>query len=87
MKQPTQSLLQRFVSKWALNSHETALRSLVKAYSYRICGSLTTVIISYTITGHIVVSLAIGATELVIKPFVYWLHERLWNRISWGRTR
>ena len=85
MTQSTPSLLQRFVSKWALNSHETAVRSLVKAYSYRICGSLTTVIISYVITGHIVISMAIGATELVIKPFVYWMHERLWSRITWGR--
>jgi len=85
MKQHTQSLLQRFVNKWALNSHETALRSLVKAYSYRICGSLTTVIISYVITGHIVVSMAIGATELFIKPFVYWMHERVWSRVNWGR--
>lgn len=85
MTQHTPSLLQRFVDKWALNSHETALRSLVKAYSYRLCGSLTTVIISYVITGHIVVSMAIGATELVIKPFVYWMHERLWSRINWGR--
>ena len=85
MKQHTQSLLQRFVNKWALNSHETALRSLVKAYSYRICGSLTTVIISYVITGQIVISMAIGATELVIKPFVYWMHERVWSRVGWGR--
>lgn len=81
----TTSVLQRFVDKWALNSHETAVRSLVKAYSYRLCGSLTTVIISYAITGHIVVSMAIGATELVIKPAVYWMHERIWSRIVWGR--
>ena len=85
MTQHTQSLLQRFVEKWALNNQETALRSLVKAYSYRIWGSVTTVIISYAITGHIIVSAAIGATELIVKPFVYWLHERLWSRINWGR--
>lgn len=80
------SLFKRFVSKWAMNNSETALRSFVKAYSYRICGTLTTIVISFVVTGKIVVSLAIGATELVIKPFVYWCHERVWSRIKWGRS-
>lgn len=85
MKQHTQSLLQRFVNKWALNNSETALRSFVKAYSYRCCGTLTTIVISYIITGKLVVSLAIGATEMIVKPFIYWCHERVWSRVKWGR--
>ena len=85
MKKLIQSLAQRFVKSWDLNKGETGLRSLVKAYSYRMCGTTTTVIISYIVTGKVVVSLAIGATEIIIKPLVYWLHERLWNKISWGR--
>jgi uncharacterized membrane protein len=79
------SLLQKFVSKWDLNNTETALRSLAKAYSYRCCGTLTTVVISFIITGKLVISLAIGATEMIIKPLVYWIHERAWNRVRWGR--
>ncbi len=85
MMQHTQSLLQRFVNKWALNNSETALRSLAKAYSYRCCGTLTTIVISYIITGQIVVSLAIGFTEMILKPFIYWAHERIWSRVGWGR--
>ena len=85
MKQHTQSLLQRFVKSWALNNGETAVRSLVKAYSYRCCGTLTTIVISYAITGHFIVSLGIGATEMIVKPFIYWCHERVWSRIRWGR--
>lgn len=64
---------------------DTRYRSIIKAYSYRICGSLTTMVISYIVTGKIVVSLTIGASELVIKPFVYWMHERVWNQIKFGR--
>jgi len=85
MKPHTQSLLQRFVESWALNNNETAVRSLVKAYSYRCCGTLTTIAISYVITGQLVVSLAIGATEMILKPFIYWCHERVWARIGWGQ--
>ena len=85
MKQLPTSVLQRFVKSWALNNSETALRSLVKAYSYRCCGTVTTIAISYVITGQFILSLGIGATEMVVKPFIYWLHERLWSRINWGR--
>lgn len=79
------NLLEKFIEQWSLNSSETGLRSFVKAYSYRLCGSLTTVAISFVITNELVISLAIGATELVIKPFIYWCHERLWSRVKWGR--
>jgi uncharacterized membrane protein len=79
------SLLQKFVKSWDLNNGESGIRSLVKAYSYRMCGTLTTVAISYVVTGVITISLAIGATEIVIKPFIYWLHERVWNKIKWQK--
>lgn len=63
---------------------DTPLRSFVKAYSYRFCGTLTTIVISYIITNKFIISLSIGATEMIIKPFIYWLHERVWSRIKWG---
>jgi uncharacterized membrane protein len=81
------NVLQRFVKSWALSDSETAVRSLVKAYSYRCCGTLTTIVISYAITGKLIVSLAIGATEMILKPFIYWCHERVWSRVNWGRKR
>jgi len=43
-------------------------------------------IISYAVTGKIVVSLAIGGTEMVVKPLIYWCHERFWNKIVWGKN-
>jgi uncharacterized membrane protein len=85
MMKHTQSPLQRFVKSWDLNNGESPLRSLVKAYSYRCCGTLTTIVISYIITDEIIISLGIGATEMVIKPFIYWCHERLWNKIRWNK--
>ena len=85
MKKHMQYLAQKFVKSWDLNKGETGIRSLVKAYSYRMCGTTTTIIISYIVTGKIIISLAIGASEIVVKPFVYWSHERVWNKISWGR--
>lgn len=85
MKVSQTSVLQKFVKSWALNNSETALRSFVKAYSYRCCGTLTTIAISFVITGSVVISLGIGATEMIVKPFIYWCHERVWSHVNWGR--
>ena len=87
MTTSTTSVLQRFVKNWALNNTETATRSLVKAYSYRCCGTVATIAISYVITGQFIVSLGIGAVEMLVKPFIYWCHERVWSHIKWGRKR
>lgn len=82
----TQSQPPKLEKNWVLNSSDTPIRSLVKAYSYRCCGTLTTIIISYVITGKIIISLGIGATEMVIKPLIYWCHERVWNKVKWGKA-
>jgi len=65
---------------------DTIWRSVVKAYSYRMLGSLTTMTISFFVTGSFVVSMTIGFTEMILKPFIYWIHERIWNKIKWGRN-
>jgi uncharacterized membrane protein len=60
-------------------------RSLAKAISWRMTGTVDTVLISYLITGHIRWALSIGFVELFTKVALYYVHERLWNKISFGR--
>lgn len=60
-------------------------RSLAKAISWRVAGTFDTVLISLLITGKIRWALSIGLVELFTKTTLYYLHERLWNRISFGR--
>lgn len=55
-------------------------RHVAKAITYRIVGTLTTFIISYIFTGSMSLSSAIGATELIVKPLNYFLHERAWYK-------
>lgn len=61
-------------------------RSLAKAISWRITGTLDTFIISWVITGHLALAGGIAATEVITKIGLYWLHERVWNRVQWGRS-
>lgn len=64
---------------------EKHYRSLIKATSWRVLGTLDTIVISFLITGQIKMAVSIGAVELFTKISLFYLHERLWNRISLGR--
>ena len=61
-------------------------RSFAKAISWRAVGSVDTLIIGWVITGHFVTALSISGVELVTKVTLYWVHERVWQKIQWGRA-
>ena len=60
-------------------------RSIIKAISWRITGTIDTFIVSFLITGKLSYASAIGITELLTKIFLYYTHERVWDKISWGK--
>jgi uncharacterized membrane protein len=60
-------------------------RSIVKAISYRITGTVTTILISWGVTHQLKLALSIGCADVFVKILVYYLHERTWNRIKIGR--
>ena len=62
-------------------------RSIAKAISYRLLGSMCTALIVFIFSGSLKTSLGAGALDVVIKTGLYYLHERLWNHISYGRQR
>lgn len=55
-------------------------RHLVKTITYRILGTLATVIGAYLIGGSLKVASLLGLGELILKPIIYFLHERVWYR-------
>ena len=65
---------------------ESHYRSIVKAFSYRILGSTTTALIFFALTGKGSLSLGAGALDMVLKIGAYFLHERIWNHINFGRS-
>ncbi|MEK9656770.1 MAG: DUF2061 domain-containing protein [bacterium] len=66
---------------------EKVYRSIVKAFSWRITATVTTVCIAYIITGEVTAALSIGFVEFFAKMFLYYIHERVWNRIALGRVK
>jgi uncharacterized membrane protein len=64
---------------------ETNKRSIVKALTWRALASLATFIISYTMTGDLAAATGIAAIQVVVNLLLYYVHERVWNKIQWGR--
>ncbi|MGD9931065.1 MAG: DUF2061 domain-containing protein [Mangrovibacterium sp.] len=65
---------------------EKAYRSVVKSVSWRTVGTLDTMLIAWLVTGQLEFAVTIGGVELFTKMFLYYLHERTWNKIKFGRV-
>jgi len=66
---------------------EKHYRSLLKAISWRVTGTVDTIVVSFIVTGKIKLALSIGFVELFTKIGLYYVHERVWNRIAFGREK
>ena len=62
-------------------------RSLLKSVSWRLTGTLDTIVVSFLVTGTIKVAAAIGFVELFTKIGLFYVHERVWNRVGIGKAK
>jgi len=56
-------------------------RSIYKTISYRILGSVSSFLIAYVATSDMEISIGVGLSDVVLKPFLYFVHERIWSKI------
>lgn len=66
---------------------EAHLRSILKAVSYRLLAAIATATIVFVFTRRIVLSIGVGLVESVAKIICYYLHERAWSFIGFGKKR
>jgi uncharacterized membrane protein len=64
---------------------ESHLRSWTKAVSWRLVGSADTFLLSLIVTGNASYAVSIASAEAVTKIVLYYLHERIWRVVAWGR--
>ncbi len=62
-------------------------RSLAKAVSYRVLGSAATALVVYLFSRNMPLSASVGGLDMVLKIVLYFLHERIWNHIPFGRPK
>jgi uncharacterized membrane protein len=73
------------IRKSPLHGREGHGRSFIKAVSWRTVGTLDTFVISFFVTGKVTIAGSIASIEIVTKILIYYLHERAWAMIPWGR--
>jgi uncharacterized membrane protein len=74
-------------SKSTTAAKDAHSRSLAKAVTWRLTGSIDTFILSFLITGSIKIAGSISAVEVVTKILLFYFHERVWALIPWGRRK
>ena len=60
-------------------------RSLIKSFTWRFVGSLDTFILSWLVTHRLRYAVSIASVEALTKIALYFVHERVWRRVAWGR--
>jgi uncharacterized membrane protein len=59
-------------------------RHILKTITWRIVGTIDTIVLSWLISGDPAIGLTIGGLELCTKMVLYYLHERVWYKSSFG---
>ena len=65
-------------------THAKPKRSLAKTATWRVCATVTTIVLVWIYFGNITAAISVGIIETIVKTIVYYLHERAWNKIGWG---
>ena len=63
---------------------ETHTRTLAKSVTWRVTATLTTILLVFLLTGSLAIATSVGVAEAVLKLLFYYLHDRAWQKVSWG---
>ena len=69
-----------------MHEHEMPVRSFVKSVTWRVLASITTVVLVYIFTGELTMALGVGLAEAILKFILFFIHERAWDRVVWGKA-
>ncbi|MBN2483440.1 MAG: adenylyl-sulfate kinase [Candidatus Omnitrophica bacterium] len=64
---------------------ETKRRSALKTISWRVVATLTTTLLVFIFTGKLSIAITVGSIEVIAKLIFYFFHERMWDKINFGR--
>lgn len=66
---------------------ESHMRSIIKTLLWRFIATIITMVVVFIFTKKITIAVAIGSMEMVLKTFIYFLYERTWNKINFGKEK
>ena len=62
-------------------------RHVLKTITWRIVGTIDTILIGWLVSGDPMVGLTIGSFEVFTKMILYFIHERIWYKVNLGVKR
>lgn len=65
---------------------DTVSRSVTKTITFRVIGSVANFIFAWLMTGNVAFATALVAFQWTVIMLLYYIHERVWDRITWGKT-
>ncbi|MCH7402511.1 DUF2061 domain-containing protein [Belliella kenyensis] len=77
-------ILDQPIKKWFEDKtgKDSNFKSIVKSISWRLVGTIDTIVISYFITGQLKMAVSIGSIEVMSKIILYYFHERVWEKLT-----
>lgn len=70
------------IDEIGLSSKRDTKISVLKTLTWRIIGTIDTMVISYFLTGNLDIAMSIGGIEVVSKMVLYYIHERAWLKFT-----
>ncbi|MHC4714797.1 MAG: DUF2061 domain-containing protein [Planctomycetota bacterium] len=64
---------------------DSAKRTLVKTFSWRLAATVVTSLVALSVTGRLELAASIAVLDTLLKLAAYYCHERAWERIPFGR--
>jgi uncharacterized membrane protein len=65
---------------------EIQWRTFGKVLSWRVLLTIMNFTYTFAVTGNWKAGLAVAGIAALVNTFLYWAHERIWNRVNWGKT-
>lgn len=66
--------------------YERHPRTIVKLVTWRITMICTQTLAGFLSTGSWLTGLQIAGMVAIINTFIFWMHDRIWNKFDWGRV-
>jgi uncharacterized membrane protein len=70
-----------------MKKNVSVYRHIAKTVSWRVIGTIDTMVLGFLITGDLTMALSIGGLEVFTKMILYFLHERIWYKIPFGVSK
>ena len=64
---------------------EQKRRSVIKTISWRFWATITTIALVFLFVGEVKIAFSIGGIEIILKMVLYFIHERVWNKLKYGK--